>query len=59
VPRADDLRRTLGRISVEGEGAAVGRIELRRSETQRVEIIVAAPRPAAAFTADEVRRYFR
>ena len=59
VPRAADLRRTLGRITVEGEGAAVRRIELRRSATQRVEISVRPPRPAGQFTAEEIRRYFR
>jgi hypothetical protein len=59
VPRADDLRRALGRIAVEGDGPAVGRIELRRSATQRVEITVMPPRPPAAFTADEIRRFFR
>lgn len=59
VPRSDDLRRSLGRISVEGEGGAVRRIELRRSATQRVEILVAPPRPPAVFTPDEVRLYFR
>jgi len=59
VPRAADLRRTLGRISVEGDGAAVRRIEFRRSATQRVEILVEPPRSVAAFTADELRRFFR
>jgi hypothetical protein len=59
VPRAADLRRTLGRITVGGEGAAVRRIELRRSATQRVEISVQPPHPAAPFTAEELRRYFR
>lgn len=59
VPKDDALRRTLGQISIEGEGAAVRRIELRRSLTQRVEILIAAPRPPAAFTADELKRFFR
>jgi hypothetical protein len=59
VPRADDLRRALGQISVEGEGTSVRHIELRRSATQRVEIAVTPPRPGAAFTAAEIRRYFR
>jgi hypothetical protein len=59
VPRAEELRRTLGQIAVQGEGAAVSRIELRRSATQRVEIIVMPPRPTAAFTPDEIRRFFR
>jgi hypothetical protein len=59
VPLNDDLRRALGQIGVEGEGAALRRIELRRSVTQRVEITIMAPRPAAAFTAEEIRRFFR
>jgi hypothetical protein len=59
VPRAADLRRTLGRITLGGEGATVRRIELRRSATQRVEISVQPPRPAGPFTAEEIRRYFR
>jgi hypothetical protein len=59
VPRDADLRRALGQIAVLGEGAAVRRIELRRSATQRVEITVAPPRRAAAFTAEEIRRFFR
>jgi len=58
VPRADDMRRALGQISVEGEGSSVRHIELRRSARQRVEITVTAPRPTA-FTAGEIRRFFR
>ena len=59
VPRAEDLRRTLGQITVEGEATAVRRIEFRRSLTQRVEILVEPPRSLAAFGADELRRFFR
>jgi hypothetical protein len=59
VPKEPGLRRTLGRIAVEGAGPDVRRIELRRSPTQRVEILVGAPRVAAGFGADEVRRFFR
>lgn len=60
VPRDESLRRTLGQITVAGESATVRRIELRRSLTQRVEILVEPPRaPAVAFTADEVKRFFR
>jgi hypothetical protein len=59
VPKDGALRRTLGRISIEGEGACVRRIELRRSTAQRVEILVAPPRTAAAFTGEELRRFFR
>ena len=59
VPRAAELRQALGRITVEGDGAAVRRIELRRSAAQRVEISVEPPRPSAPFTGEEIRRFFR
>jgi hypothetical protein len=59
VPRSDELRRALGQITMMGEGPSVRRIELRRSATQRVEIIVMPPRPGAAFTPEEIRRFFR
>lgn len=59
VPKDASLRRTLGQISIEGEGSAVRRIELRRSAAQRVEILIEPPRPAAAFSEDDLRRYFR
>lgn len=59
VPRTDALRRSVGRITVAGQTAAIRRIELRRSAQQAVEIVIAAPRPAAAFTAAELQAYFR
>jgi len=59
VPRGEAMRRSLGRIELEGDGGAVRRIELRRSASQRVEILVAPALPAAAFTGDELRRFFR
>lgn len=59
VPKDDSLRRTLGRISIEGEDAAVRRIELRRSPVQRVEILIAPPQSTAPFSAEDLRRFFR
>jgi hypothetical protein len=59
VPRGAELKRTLGQITVEGDGAAVRRIEFRRSLTQRVEIQVEPPRSLAPFSADELHRFFR
>jgi len=59
VPRTDALRRSVGRITVAGDGATVGRIEIRRSAKQAILIAIAAPRPAAAFTAEELKRFFR
>ena len=59
VPKDDSLRRTLGRISIEGEGPAVRRIELRRSPVQRVEILIAPPTSTAPFSDEELHRFFR
>lgn len=59
VPRTKDLQRSIGRITVGGEAAAIRRIELRRSAKQVIEIVIAPPRPPAAFTAEELRIYFR
>ncbi len=59
LPKDDSLRRTLGRISIEGEGPTVRRIELRRSPVQRVEILIAPPQSTAPFSAEELRRFFR
>ena len=59
VPRAEATRRAIGNIHVQGEGAAVRTIELRRSARQHIDIAMSAPRPPQPFTADEVKRYFR
>ncbi|MFA5056685.1 MAG: glycosyltransferase [Opitutaceae bacterium] len=59
VPRAEELRHTLGTIMVTGEADLVRRIELHRSTVQRVEILVGDPRPTAPFAAEEFHRFFR
>jgi hypothetical protein len=59
VPRAAELARTLGRITVIGAGDAVRRLEFRRSATQRVEIIIGATQTGVLFTPDEEKRFFR
>jgi glycosyltransferase involved in cell wall biosynthesis len=59
VARTAADRRGIGTITVAGAGAAVRRIELRHSAKQYVEILNAPPRPAAAFTAGELTRFFR
>ena len=59
VPRTDTLRRSVGRITVAGEGAAIRRIELRRTARQIIEILIAPPRPPTAFTAEELKTFFR
>lgn len=55
VPRSAGLRR----IMVAGEGATIRRIEIHRTARQIIEISIAAPRPAAAFTLEELQRFFR
>lgn len=59
VPRAEELKRSLGRLSVKGNATVVQGIEMRRSEKQAVVIEIAAPHPPAPFTAEELKRYFR
>jgi hypothetical protein len=59
VPRAVELARSLGRITVIGAGEAVRRLEFRRSATQRVEILIGATQTGVPFTPDEERRFFR
>jgi len=44
---------------VAGEAATIRRIEIRHSAKQVIEISIAAPRPTAAFTAEEVKKFFR
>ncbi|MES1195064.1 MAG: LolA-related protein, partial [Opitutus sp.] len=58
-PRTDTLRRSVGRITASGVGATIRRIEIKRTEKQIIEIIIAPPRPAAAFTAAELQTFFR
>ncbi len=59
LARDEATRRGIRSITVAGEAMAVRRIELRHSSKQYVEIIAAPPRPPAAFTDEEVKRYFR
>lgn len=59
VPRTEALRRSIGRMTVAGTGAAISRIELRRSAKQAILIQIDPPRPAAAFTDEELKRFFR
>jgi glycosyltransferase involved in cell wall biosynthesis len=58
VPRTDALRRSVGRITVQGDGAAIERIEIRRTERQAIIIRIGAPRPGA-FDAEVVKQFFR
>ena len=59
VPRTESARRSVGRINVAGEGPTIRRLEIRRTAQQAIEIIIASPRPAMAFTAAELKTFFR
>jgi len=59
VPKREAQRRAFARITVAGESTAVRHIELRHSERQLIDILIAPPRPAAAFTPAELKRFFR
>ena len=59
VSRTEALRRSVGRITVAGDAATVRHIEIRRTAKQAIEIRIAAPRPPAPFTAEELARFFR
>lgn len=58
VPRAAELRRSVGMIFIAGGAEAVNRIEIRRSPKQYVAIQI-GPARSAPFTADELKRFFR
>ena len=59
VSRTEALRRSVGQITVAGEAATIRHIEIRRTAKQAIEIVIEPPRPSAAFTAEELKRYFR
>jgi hypothetical protein len=59
TPRDAELAKTFGRITVQGEGTAVRRLEFRRDAKQRIEIIVSAAQPGATFTEADVKKFFR
>ena len=59
VPRMDSLRRAVDRITVDGDGATIRHIEIRRAGRRAIEIAIGPPRPPATFTPGELRQYFR
>lgn len=59
VARHEEMRQSIGVITVAGEDTAVRRIELRHSPRQYIEILNEPPHETTVFTADEVKRYFR
>jgi hypothetical protein len=59
VPLTETLRHSVGRITVNGEAAAIRHIELRRTPKQAIQISIEPPRARTEFTPEELRTYFR
>jgi len=58
-PRDPALIKTIGRITVWGEDAKIKQLEFRRSNSQRVEIIIDDSQAGVVFTVEEQKRFFR
>jgi hypothetical protein len=59
APREPALAASIGEILVQGSGPEVRHLEFRRSASQRVEIEVGEARTGAAFSPEDLRRFFR
>ncbi len=59
TPSDPEVAGSLGVITIGGAGTDVGRIEFRRSASQRIEIEVGETRSGEPFTAAEKRQFFR
>lgn len=59
LPRTPELARAIGQLTVEGESAAVQRLEFSRGPKQRVEVLIEAARTGVVFSAEEQRKFFR
>ncbi|MFA6959887.1 MAG: outer membrane lipoprotein carrier protein LolA [Opitutaceae bacterium] len=59
VPRPGPLSGVLNPITVTGDSGLVRRIEMRKSSSQRVEIIIGETATGVTFSADELARFFR
>ena len=59
VPRPGVLAEVLFPIIVTGEGALLREIEMRKTGSQRVQIIIGETATGVTFSADELARFFR
>ncbi len=59
LPRSAAVARWVGKISVEGRGRTVLRIEFRRSANQRIEIEIDSTATGVVFGPAERQRFFR
>jgi outer membrane lipoprotein-sorting protein len=59
VPKETELANTVGTLIVSGERGALQKIEMVRTPTQRIEILISDTVEDLLFTADTLRRFFR
>jgi hypothetical protein len=59
VPRDSTFANLLGVLTVSGEQTALQKIEMIKSPTQRIEIVIKDTQEGVLFTADTLRRFFR
>lgn len=59
VPREARLGASFGTLTMTGEGKRPRRIEIVRSPTQRIEIVLGEPQDGVIFTGEVLRRFFR
>lgn len=58
-PRDANLVRLIGSVIVQGEAGRVDRIEMVKSEKQRIDISITETKENVTFSADELKRFFR
>jgi hypothetical protein len=59
APRDPNFASLLGVLVVQGEGGALKKIEMIKSATQRIEILIQDTKEDVLFTGDTLRRFFR
>ena len=59
VPRDPALAGAVGTLVVNGEAGRLTKIEMVKSDTQRIEILIGETREDVVFTGDTLKRFFR
>jgi hypothetical protein len=59
VPRDPALAGTIGTLLVSGGGTRLDRIDMTKSDGQRIEILISGTREGVIFPGDVIQRFFR
>jgi hypothetical protein len=59
VPREAEIAATVGTLTGSGEGGRLTKIEMVKSPTQRIEILIGETKENVLFTGDTIKRFFR